>query len=819
MSLTLPNAIAKLDAASRASEIPNRKTGKRGSLKTSRRAPILSNVRKAVAHALRSVHGDRAIPDAVLEATDLTPYLVSLPAHGRLAALEDDADDQKAAGKVESNVRLFVSVVLGRDVVRDRQPVERTRVPAPYQALFDAIDRFARANMKKRRPLRRGFLQFVELATLSGAGDPDQVPDDFETIMTWGERAGWPRKDTSYALNAWRRAVELAGASYAMAWELVNPRGIGVTSLEDFPARLRAAGYSGELVSATAADMLPYLAPRLAGPLETVIDKALIDGLSTAWADSVRDMASWLVASLIRLGEEPARVTWLDLWTKTHTVRVQSDAELQDQLAEVGVDISDDTEQRSLMRRVLDHSAAHSYAGSHLKLVNPVFEKDAVPVYTDSIRGNFNLAFAVTRRFFGDTLQKKKPELWAHAQADYDATKKHIAEHNAPRKLKGRKPKALLPITWPQIVCMGLPWLARRCYELRRQVLEREARIGHIESRESQELLNRYCDALYEYAITALLSDDCLRIKNYSGSKANVHVKVTPILGPHGRWIGFSEIRTAFSALDHDSVALKKKEDDADGEANTRERRVAPGVVDHHLFFEFWTIARPRLLVTAGLLDTVDAFDPTDDRLAVFPTPRPSAGQREGYLTEIAKREAALTAGAEVVPSPPVWCGNISGDVLSNTYGFAIYRMCVELLGRDLPPWDSKALTENYRGIFSGHIGRLAAATYLGGVRGDWGEAEDRTNDVERTLRRYYFKLSKWAKERKHLENPEGLRWFDQVVDRIYKLKDGDDARWPQFWAQFDPHAPGRALAWLDRTAVLDEPRRRRGHRRMAAAA
>jgi hypothetical protein len=819
VSLTLPNAIAKFDAASRASEIPNRKTGKRGSLKTSRRAPILSNVRKAVAHALRSIHGDRAIPDAVLEATDLTPYLVSLPAHGRLAALEDDSDDQKAAGKVESNVRLFVSVVLGRDVVRDKQPVERTRVPAPYQALFDVIDGFARVNMKKRRSLRRGFLKFVELAMLSGAGDPNRVPDDFETIMRWGERAGWTRKDTNYALNAWRRAVELAGESYAMAWELVNRRGVGITSLEDFPARLRAAGYSGDIVSATAADMLPYLAPRLAGPLETVIEKALVDGLSTAWADSMRDMASWLVASLIRLGEEPARVTWLDLWTKTHTVRMLADANLQDQLAEIGVDISDDTEQRSLMRRVLEDSAARSYTVSHLKLANSAFEKDRVPVYTDSIRGNIDLAFTVTRRFFGDTLQKRKPEMWAQAQADYDATKEHIEEYNAPRKLTGRKPKALLPITWPQIVCMGVPWLARRCYELRRQVLERQARIGHLESRESQELLSRYCEALYEYAITALLTDDCLRIKNYSGSKANVHVKVTPVIGPHGRWIGFSAIRTAFSALDHDSVALKKKEDDADGEANTRDRRVAPGVVDHRLFFEFWTIARPRVLVTAGLLADVHAFDPAHDRFAVFPTPRPSAAQREEYLTEIAARATALAAGAVVVPPLPVWCGNISGDVLSNTYGFAIYRMCVELLGRDLPPWESEALTENYRGIFSGHIGRLAAATYLGGVRGDWAEAEDRTNDVEATLRRYYNKLSKWAKERKHLENPEGLRWFDQVVDRIYKLKDGDDARWPQFWAQFDPHAPERALAWLDRIAVLDDPRRRRAQGRMAAAA
>ena len=90
MSLSFVDIVARLDAASAAGTVPNRKTGVPGPVAASRRAPILSNTRKAIEHALRSVHGDRAIPDQVLETSDLTPYLDTLPDHGRLAALEVD---------------------------------------------------------------------------------------------------------------------------------------------------------------------------------------------------------------------------------------------------------------------------------------------------------------------------------------------------------------------------------------------------------------------------------------------------------------------------------------------------------------------------------------------------------------------------------------------------------------------------------------------------------------------------------------------------------------------------------------------------------
>ncbi|MHB1862733.1 MAG: hypothetical protein ACYCVL_07150 [Gemmatimonadaceae bacterium] len=818
--LTLPESIARFDAAIAAGQVPDRKTGGMTALKPSRRAPILSNVRKALDHALQSLLGDRAVHAAAFETTDLTPLLTELPTHGRLAAVEEEMG-AKAASKIESNVRLFVSVVLGRDIVKERQPVHRDRVLPPYQPLYDVLNAFVEAEgsrtLNKRRPLRRGFVKWVELAAANGAGTPADVPDDYATILGWGKRLGWKKKDTVYALNAWRKAVRLAAAPYSMAWDLVAHNGVGVTSLEDFVQRVRARGYTGDVATATAADLLPLLAPKLSTALETVIASGNSHGLSRSWASDMRDAASWVVAGLIRLGEDPSMLTWFDLWTVRRPVQVTPDAQQDDQLAQYGIDGGATVAHHSLMRRILDSTAGRSYELSHLRLFNREHEDDPVPVYTESLLGNMEMSWVVTHRFFGERMHQQKPELWAQARVEYEETTKHTSRYNKGRVLLGRKAKGKLLITWPQLICMGLPWLAKQCYALRRELAEREARIGHLESREGQMLLNKYCAALTEYAIVSLLTDDLLRVKNYAGAMAGEHVKVIPILTPDGHWRGIEAISTSFRALDDDRVALKSDKVTCGVQNERLDRRVTPGVVDHMLWFDFWTIARPRALVAAGLLTSVDLFDPNDDHFAVFVTPRPRAEQRERYHRGMTARGES-GSGAENAPMSP-WRGNLSEDMLSESYGFALHRICVTVLGRKkLPAWGSEDLTANYRGLFSGHISRLMGATYLGGVRGNWEEATYRTNDEELTLHRHYVYLSAWAKQHKHLENPEGLHWFDAVMDRIMMLRSTDDARWPQFWAIFDPRQPELALAWLDRTGTPEGVKRRSGRPARVAA-
>lgn len=797
--LTLPEAISRFDAASRAGEIPNRKSGTRSSLKPSRRDPIISNVRKAVEHALQTLNGGRAVGTDVMEATDLKPLLLTLPEHGRLAVTEADEDfDPKAASKIESNVRLFVSVVLGRDIVKDRAPVVRARVLPAFQPLYDALDAWVNECPDERRSLRRGFVLWTELAAANGAGTPEQVPDDYAAIQAWGRRLGWKPKDVAYALNAWRKAVRLAGADHAMAWDLVVHNGLGIKSLPDFVSRARAAGFNGDIAAATAADLLPYLAPKLGAALAKVIQEGLNTGLSSAWASDMRDMASWVVAGLVCLGEDAARLTWFDLWTMRREVAATVDAEQDDQLAQYGIAGGAAVAHHSLIRRLLDSTARRSYELSHLTLFNPDHEADPVPVYTDSLLQNFEMAFVVTNRFFGGRMHQQRPELWAQATMEYDSLARHTTEYNKPRILLGRKARGKLEITWPQLLCMGIPQLARDCYELRRKIADRRGRIGHLESRESQVLVNSYCDALTTYAIVALLADDSLRVKNYSGAMAGTHVRVTPVLAADGTWRGIAEIRTSFTALDSDTVALKSKKVTS-GDHNARNRRVTPGIVDHTLWFEYWTLARPRALVAAGLLPNIEAFDPADDDFAAFITPRPSSDQLADY--QLARAEGRK----------PAWRGNLSEDMLSDTFGAALHRICVEVLRRELPAWGSKELVDDYRGLFGAHIVRLMVATWFGGVCGNWEAATYRTNDEEVTLRRHYVHLSAWAKEQEHRDGPEGLRWFERVVNRVLHLRSADDARWPQFWHVFDPEHPEHALAWLDRAPVTTvRPRQRR---------
>ncbi len=153
---------------------------------------------------------------------------------------------------------------------------------------------------------------------------------------------------------------------------------------------------------------------------------------------------------------------------------------------------------------------------------------------------------------------------------------------------------------------------------------------------------------------------------------------------------------------------------------------------------------------------TRDDFDPATDHFAVFPTPRPSEEQRTGYLEGVLEHSRRVLAGESA--ALPKWRGGISEDMLFDAYGSALHRICVDLLHRDLPAWEDADLIKKFRGVFGSHIGRLMVASYFGGVRERWTEATYRTNDEEVTLRRYYVRLSAWAKEREHLDSPEGLR-------------------------------------------------------------
>jgi hypothetical protein len=746
--LTLSEALARFDAKSKLG-VTNRVTGDIKPLAPSRRGPIISHVTSAVRHAIK---GDpflvRLDADALMH-VDVTPFLATLPQHAELAARDDNREHPETE---RSNVALFVSVVTGKDAVRARKQITPERLTCEWHPLYEALVALA-----EREPRKRGYtrllVRFAELARANGVIRPHDVPDDFNAIHAWGSALRFSRKDVHEALGAFRCAADQLGdKTIARAYDTAFAAGIGIRSLPDWIARCRAAGLDGDPMAWSVLDMVEALGPQLGAAIRVAISEGRAENHSPAYAEEMAHCGSWIVASLIRLGEPTKDMTLADLFLVRRVVVVaRTTAAKAEQIAKQGQAaryaapraVGDgSTEQHSLLHCCLDVSAPISYAASPLRLSNSVHEHDPIPVYTESLVANLTLVFLLTQRFFGDELGRRAPQVWGEILATNSSLRLHVATYNKPRLLVGRKAKKLVVALWPQAVCMGLPYLRRAALEARRAVDERQRSRGHLESRTSSTLLLQYYETLRTYVVTAILLDDSLRGSNYSGALANVHFLPTPII-EGGKWRGFAAVRTAFRGDDEPGVRLKRLRRGSK-EVNERVRPLSPGIVDMDLLFEWWTKARPFYLAQAGLIPSVDAFDPAFDRFAVFPTGRPDPAQRADRM----------------------WRGQMSEETLSGFFGRALHEISVEVLGHsDLPAWDDPARKLTHRGLFGAHIVRQLVGTYFGGVRDRWREAEYRSNDCRATLQNHYVAFAEGMNTRLHARGPTGAFWFDTDID------------------------------------------------------
>lgn len=808
---TFREAIATFRAKATAGEIVNRKTGQPGPFAASRVPPILSNVTTAVRRAAASQNGGRHLGETEILELELEPFWTVMP---KLAFDDAEENGRSDPAKERANVRLFVSAVTGRDIEHDRQPVVPARVPDAFRPLYDAVvaehahhQRLSKATM---RSYKRGVLKMAELLLSQGIAGPEGMPTDPELVHQWGKALGWPRKETMYCLTAYRKAAGYAGATHLpLPYDLVDEDGLGIKSLPDYPARLKQAGYTGDPRTAPIQDTVLALAPDLGEPLIKVITAGRTAGMSPAWAEFRERTANWLVAEVLRnasaLEINVETLTWLDLWIERREVDVVLDAKQESQLARYRssrVAKTSRREHRSLMRLLLDAGAPRSYENSNLRLKNPAHEREAVPVYTQQMMQHAKTAWSITKAWFGEAMEHDEPEIWGRATAAFTALQKHIKEYNRPRLLLGRKPKNRLPITYPQSLCMGVPYLARQCYALRGELRDRLVKLGHLESRESQRLLNEYDSALFAWAVFTIPTDDGLRRKNYANASLGAQVRVQYTPEPPGAVTGVARVSTHWSGADGELVALKKTtENDAGTQVvNDRDRDITPAFLDPVLAFDYLTITRPRALVAAGLLERVEDFNPRRDDWPLFITTRPTAEQRAQYHAEQAAYQAAVVEVAEgtseVTPARPTWRGHMSEDRLSELYGRTMHRICVEVLGRDdLPAFDDPKLAKDWFGIFSIHIFRTEIACYYGGTRNDWDAASDLTNDTLETLKKNYHKVQKDLDAKKHRTDWQNPKWFDAVMDRAAGRHPGDD--WVSFWRRFDPMRPHDSLERL----------------------
>ena len=844
MATLFEDAIATFRARASAGDIRNRKTGRTGPFAQSRIGPILSHVTAAVRRAVRALNGGREIGEAALMRVDLDPLWNVLADHARDGAREDDRSDP---AKEAANARLFVSVVSGVDADCKHQPLVVAAVPEPWRPYYEAVEAAQRDGTLKPHTAyvyKWNVKKISEMLVANGIGLPDDLPE-WDRFLEMARARGWSKRQADNNLTGYRAAMKLAGAEHmptARRTGLSN--GQGVRSLSDLSARLVAAGYRGDPLACAPLEAVRFLAPNLGISVAKVIREGRAAGMSRSWATMRIDTASWVVATLLRdglagdLGIDLRTVTWLDLFTRGRDVPRDSakEADVRSEQFALYEGEEDEpgkaapsfgTEYRTVMRYLLDASAKRSYANSPLTLASSEHAVEAVPVYTEKLRENLKAAWMVTTTFFDDSFRAKFRTKWSTAAAAYDALMRYTREFNNPRMLRGRKRTDRLPLNWGELMCVGLPALARRARTRRDELRDHLAHAdGTQDSRLGTKLVNRLDAALRDYVLLALLGDDGMRIKQYANASVfnpGLAKRRPELLGQaeciwrraaNGEVVGISALGTHWRGDDHEDVRLKmaKRND----ETRVRDRTITPAFLDLELLFAYLTEARPRALVSAGVLAHVSDYCAEDDSFALFVTSRPQAKQTAGFHTARAMYEvdaARCAAGdAHVRPRPSQWRGHYSESMLSRVAGRALHWVCVDALKREYPPYAEAVKSDEWRGLFAAHIFRALVATYWGGHRRDWSRAERLTNDSTKTLVSYYAKVQSSFENVAGAEDSTNPHFFDAVIDRAVTRLPADDWSWHSFWQRFDPRRPSESLERLSRATQGGGPRRlRRG--------
>lgn len=724
------DAVQQFDEANERGEVPHLQTGERRSVSESRRNAAVTAARAG----LRRVT-DRANVDEV----ELDPYAETLPEYAYRDAKERGLS---RPGNYATDARLFLAGAEGR--IHTQQRHGRRRVHPNWKDEYDALDRVLDRRDAQRNGVRAALIRLQNMALLAGIRRPGELPGR-DTIEEWfaGEVSdGYVRKML--------RAVRLIrGEQDDPALPNLNKRAAinerGVRSLEDLGDRLRAAGCEADPRELSVQQILQQLAPKVVWGVEKYLDrKGELSGetVKRAWGS-----ASRLVAAAIRLGFDPGEIDHMSVFQST----VEVEADLEGPVAEK---IPDDATQTVCpMSQILDHWAPRSWTNSPLELVGEYGEKPWI--YTNAVRTDLTMIFAVADRAFGPEVRDGAEELWTSVEAQYEQLKKQIKDHNKGRTTVGHKDKAKIvdQIILPQLVCLGLPALARRVRRHRDRYYRRveKHRQGEIEDRALHEARTRFFTWLRRYVITAVVVDDGLRVKNYAGAVLGESVFVEYEWGENEQGsevpVSLDSVTTHFRGFEAPQYVRLKRRRGENNQDRQRRRQLLPGVVDHELLFDYLVQMRPYQLVEAGLLPNEEAYDPREDQFALFVSPQASNEQ-----------------------------GRYSRESIAKTYGKTLLWICREVLGRDVPEWDSEEHREGWRELFAAHINRLLIGSYWGGIRGDWAHAAFLTDDTKDTLQDAYDSSASDVMQRKYqLNGWEHPQCFDDLMDRI---RAGEEIDW-----------------------------------------
>jgi hypothetical protein len=357
--------------------------------------------------------------------------------------------------------------------------------------------------------------------------------------------------------------------------------------------------------------------------------------------------------------------------------------------------------------------------------------------------------------------QADSSQRWALASANWS----HLLNEFKTRKLRGEhiqnakdKEKLIRLVTLPQLLCIAFPLRRRELTTLRAhwiaaRELAREK--GHDPALHPAVLRaeQSYFRAAVPHMMLAITIDDGMRKQQYQrgrlGEGSNFHPLFMRRGGrPTSAIEGLRGMQTNWSGDRADPAHLKIRQ--RDDRLDTRPGRdVRPGTVDMTMLWDLISVWRPKQLVSAGLVPSVDAYDLEADmkvgRWALFPshqrTPRDDNSRT-----------------------------NVSAHV-----GRELHYLVRRFLRPDVdghaqvPAWED--LDDSWRGLWAQHVTRLLLASYVGGVRNDWSQAMYLTKDTEETLRHEYSVVNVAMEDKLGLDvtNWEHPNAYDRWMDRILK--------------------------------------------------
>jgi hypothetical protein len=806
--MLLKDAIISFRERATAGEITDRRTAVKKALGPGYCDVTISHVRKAVQFAAQ-------IGRAEVDDVELGPFVKIL---GDKAYAAAQAEGLVRPGNYRNSVELFLDNVFVRGqsprqyAGGARYPIEM-RVHELWRSLHDALE----ADAQKRRPeeddaayeRRLGRLSYSlsrlvrlqELAALHGVLDPHELPD-YDTVRDWSVAAGERPNTLEWRLNALRNAIRLLGdATMSGCYQTARTSDRGLRSLPNLAALLRERGCSDDPRNMELVKIVSVLAPKFGAALHKRLEVGGKLLRSTAWQREQVDAASRAIASMVRLGIDPAQRTFLSLWAETVASQSMPPTESNDLLAEeLGEAVAPAS--ITLISVIVEEQRPLAFATSPRSLIAP-----SETPYVETIHRDLLYLWGTTETVYsGMLLKEEASKKYNAAHKVYKDVRKHIENTNTGIATRGHIDKGLI-VGLGQIWCQGVPWLRRRAVRALTRLDNYWAKHGDVRSRTRAELERAADRELSRYITFAVIVDDGLRVKNYSGAQMGKHVIPEVIRDKKGRPVGFASVQTHFSGFDEPWVCLKRRRAKAAkksgaGAENVRKRFLSPAIVDLELLFRYCYETRPRHLVRRGLLPSVDAFDPDSDNFAFITGPKvPGARKYRAYDTSVL-----------------VNMGAIRPDSVTNRFKRTMYDIMTDALRMKLPAWNSPKMKAQYRGVLGPHSARSALATYLGGVRQMWGEAQRRTNDSFAMLLKHYDTVEATIVEAGKKVGPTNPNYFDKAMDRIL-APEAFTLNWVAFWSEFDPEDPAAALPALEKPKVQAARLPRNPHKQKRHAA